>query len=57
MAQFRLESKDGTTGAVTCNATLHVDLPNSLGSAEEELSYKLEKMEDGGLHIDMVGLH
>ena len=53
---IRLEGRDPTTGAVTCNATLHADLADNFGSGEEEVSYKIEKMEDGGLHIDMVGL-
>jgi hypothetical protein len=53
---IRLEGRDPTTGAIMCNVTLHADLANNFGSGEEEISYKLEKMEDGGIHIDMTGL-
>lgn len=56
LRSIRLEGRDQTTGAVVCNATLHADLPENLGSGEWEISYKIEKMEDGGLHIDMTGL-
>jgi hypothetical protein len=59
ITNVRLEAKDQTTGAVQCNVTLHLQLPGGPPSfnADEEISYKLEKMEDGGLHIDMAGLH
>jgi hypothetical protein len=56
LQNVRLESRDATTGAVVCNSTIHADLPQNLGSAEEEVSYRLEKMEDGGVHIEMTGL-
>ena len=54
----RFEHRDTATGATECNATLHVDLPGGPQSfaAEEEISFKLERMEDGGTHIDVTGL-
>lgn len=53
---IRLESRDQATGAIICNANVQASLPSNLGTAETEISYKIEKMEDGGLHIDLAGL-
>jgi hypothetical protein len=56
LKNIRLEARNATTGAIECNATVHVDTGPDGGTADEEVSYKLEKMEDGGLHIEMAGL-
>jgi hypothetical protein len=45
------------TGALTCNGTVHAGLPHSLGSAEEEVGYKLEKIENGEIFIDTIDLN
>jgi len=54
---IRTSAKDETTGAVACAANLHaVAAEKYNASAEEPITYKLEKTSDGKLYATVFGL-
>jgi hypothetical protein len=55
LSAIRLESQDADTGAVTCDATLQVTIPNS-GSAQQDITYKVEKTTNDQLYVTVGGL-
>ncbi|MFI5020741.1 MAG: hypothetical protein ACHQRJ_03670 [Alphaproteobacteria bacterium] len=56
---IRMTDKNETTGAVSCTAVLHVVLPEYWGSADEPITYLVEKYlgKGGGFNVTLHGLH
>jgi hypothetical protein len=56
---IHMTDKNETTGAVSCTADLHVVLPEYWGSADEPITYLVEKFlgKGGGFNVTIRGLH
>jgi len=57
--QIHTTDKNETTGAVSCTANLHVVLPEYWGSADEPITYLVEKYlgKGGGFNVTIHGLN
>jgi len=57
--QIRMTDKNETTGAVSCTANLRVVLPEYWGSADEPITYLVEKYlgKGGGFNVTIHGLN
>jgi len=51
---IRVTAKNDETGAIVCAARLSVDIP-SIGGAEQQVAYKVERTTDGKLYVTMLG--
>lgn len=48
---IRMESKNPTTGAVSCAATIHAHLPNGMGDADADITYLVEQTTEKHLYV------